>query len=152
MTRTFHDAHAVNRLIRPRPEFRQCLARALDLHLKAAVDAAHVEEIGEDRRGCSDFSPIPGDRVYAPRMLLKTVAVELGEIYVPAKLRSTLDPKKVQEFADTILNSGLPAPIQLRRDEDRKRYVLVTGLHRLEAMRAVGETMIQAVLVQARKH
>ena len=94
-----------------------------------------------------------GDRAYTVRMLLKTVAVELGEIYVPAKLRETLDSKRVQEFAQTILNSGPPpAPIQLRRDEDRKRYVLVTGLHRLEAMRAVGETTIHAILVQARKH
>ena len=85
-------------------------------------------------------------------MLLKTVAVELGEIYVPAKLRGTLDPNKVEEFAHTILNSGPPPPIQLRRDEDRKRYVLVAGLHRLEAMRAIGETTIEAILVQARKH
>ena len=85
-------------------------------------------------------------------MLLKTVAVELGEIYVPAKLRETLDPNRVQEFAQTILTSGRPAPIQLRRDEDRKRYVLVTGLHRLEAMRALGETTVEAILVQARKH
>ena len=85
-------------------------------------------------------------------MLLKTIAVELGEIYVPAKLRGTLDQKKVEEFAHTILNSGPPAPIQLRRDEGRKRYVLVTGLHRLEALRAVGETTIEAILVQARKH
>lgn len=93
-----------------------------------------------------------GDKAYTVQMPLQTVAVELGEIYVPAKLRGTLDPKKVEEFAETILNRGPPAPIQLRRDEDRKRYVLVTGLHRLEAMRAVGETTIGAILVQARKH
>ena len=85
-------------------------------------------------------------------MLLRPVAIDLGEIYVPAKLRETFDPKKVQQLAETILNGGPPPPIQLRRDEERKRYVLVAGLHRLEAMRAVGETSIQALLVQARKH
>jgi len=85
-------------------------------------------------------------------MLMQPVAIDLGEIYVPAKLRETLDPKKVEKVAETILKSGLPAPIQLRRDEERKRYVLVTGLHRLEALRAIGETSVQALLVQARKH
>ena len=85
-------------------------------------------------------------------MLLHPVAIDLAEIYVPAKLRETLDPNKVRQLSETILNGRPPPPIQLRRDEERKRYVLVTGLHRLEAMRALGETSIQALLVQARKH
>jgi sulfiredoxin len=34
---------------------------------------------------------------------------------------------------------------------DKNRYVLVSGLHRMEACRALGETTIVANLVQARK-
>jgi hypothetical protein len=32
----------------------------------------------------------------------------------------------------------------------RNRYVLVTGVHRLEAMRALRETVIEALIVRAR--
>jgi hypothetical protein len=35
---------------------------------------------------------------------------------------------------------------------DGKRYVLIEGLHRLEAMKWLGETTIESYLVQARRH
>jgi sulfiredoxin len=35
---------------------------------------------------------------------------------------------------------------------DKARYVLVSGLHRLEACKALGETTVKANLVQAAKH
>ena len=41
-------------------------------------------------------------------------------------------------------------PIHVRRDG--ARYVLVEGLHRLEAMRALGEETIEALVVGARQH
>lgn len=78
--------------------------------------------------------------------MLKSVAVPLAEIYVPVKTRETLDLAKVASLADSILDRGLEMPIQLRRDKDR--YVLVTGLHRLEALRALGETTIPAYIVR----
>jgi sulfiredoxin len=83
-------------------------------------------------------------------MLMKPVAVRLEEIYVPARLQPTLDAKKVEAIAESIIESGLQTPIQLRRDKDR--FVLVTGLHRLEATRALGEETIQAYIVRARQH
>ena len=82
--------------------------------------------------------------------MLKPVPVRLEEIYVPVRLRVTLDPKKVEVIAESIIENGLQTPIQVRRDKDR--YVLVTGLHRLEALRALGEQTIQALIVRARLH
>lgn len=84
--------------------------------------------------------------------LMRTVTIRLAEIYVPAKLSKTLDAAKVETRAEEILEKGLSAPIQVRRDEDRKRYVLVSGVHRLEAVRALGEDAIEALIVRARKH
>lgn len=84
-----------------------------------------------------------------PKAMMKPVVVALAEIYVPTKLRATLDPAKVQALAESIIERGQETPIQLRRDKDR--YVLVTGLHRLEAVRALGERTIQALIVRARR-
>ena len=45
---------------------------------------------------------------------------------------------------------GQQTPILVRRDGDR--FVLVEGLHRLEACKKLGETTIFCYLVDARKH
>lgn len=82
---------------------------------------------------------------------MRTVKIALAEIYVPAKLARTLDPAKIETRAEEVLESGLRSPVQVRRDEERSRYVLVTGLHRLEAARALGEDSVEALVVQARK-
>jgi ParB-like chromosome segregation protein Spo0J len=62
----------------------------------------------------------------------------------------TLKPETVQEIAQSILEVGQQAPILVRRDGDR--FVLVHGLHRLEACKALGEETIYEYLVQAQKH
>jgi ParB-like chromosome segregation protein Spo0J len=82
-------------------------------------------------------------------MLMKTVQVPVAQIYVPTQLRWTLDPDKVQRLAEDILAEGQKTPIQVRRDGER--YVLVTGLHRLEAMRALGESAVESLIVRARR-
>ena len=83
--------------------------------------------------------------------MLETQMIRLDEIYVPAKLKKTLEDSKVDALAESILEKGLEVPIQVRRDEARNRFVLVTGLHRLEAMRALGEEAVGALVVSARK-
>jgi ParB-like chromosome segregation protein Spo0J len=83
--------------------------------------------------------------------MMQTNTIRLDEIYVPAKLKKTVDAAKVDTLAESILEKGLEIPIQVRREEARSRYVLVTGLHRLEAMRALGEETIDALFVTARK-
>ncbi len=82
--------------------------------------------------------------------MLKSVAVPLAEIYVPVKTRETLDPAKVASLAESIMDKGLETPIQVRRDKER--YVLVAGLHRLEALRALGETSVPAYIVRTPQH
>lgn len=78
------------------------------------------------------------------------VTVALDEVYVPAKRRKTLNMQTLAELAESILEIGQQAPILLRRDHDR--FVLVEGLHRLEACRALGESTIQGMIVQSRRH
>ncbi len=78
----------------------------------------------------------------------KTCPLEL--IYVPVKRAKTLDQQKVLTMAEDILENGQKTPIQIRMDN--KRFVLIEGLHRLEAIRALGGQTIEAYLVRARLH
>jgi ParB-like chromosome segregation protein Spo0J len=82
--------------------------------------------------------------------MMKRETFAIANIYVPAKRRATLDPKKAQELAESILQVGQQSPILVRRDGER--FVLVEGLHRLEACKQLGEKMIFGYLVQARRH
>ncbi len=81
--------------------------------------------------------------------LLKIVSVAIDEVYVPHKLRKPIDAAKLEAIAESIAEIGQQTPILVRRDKER--YVLVSGLHRLEACRALGETTIKANIVQPRK-
>jgi len=82
--------------------------------------------------------------------MLKRETFAVADIYVPVKRRTTLDPKHVEEIAESMLEIGQQTPILVRRDG--ARYVLVEGLHRLEACKALGEATILGYLVDARKH
>ena len=82
--------------------------------------------------------------------MMKRETFAIANIYVPAKRRATLDPKKAQEIAESILQVGLQTPILVRQDGER--FVLVEGLHRLEACKQLGEDTIFGYLVQARQH
>jgi ParB/RepB/Spo0J family partition protein len=82
--------------------------------------------------------------------MLKAKALRTANIYVPTKRRTTLDSVKVAEIAESILEKGQTTPILVR--EDGERFVLVEGLHRLEACKSLGEETILAYLVQARRH
>lgn len=82
--------------------------------------------------------------------MLRVQKIKLDDIYVPAARKKTLHPETVRHLAEDIVENGMKTPIQVR--DDGKRYVLVEGLHRLEAARWLGETTIDSYLVQARKH
>jgi sulfiredoxin len=82
--------------------------------------------------------------------MLKRETIVIDAIYVPIKRRATLEQKRVDEIAASILDKGLQAPIRVRADGTR--FVLVEGLHRLEAAKALGEKTIVAFLVDAPKH
>jgi sulfiredoxin len=82
--------------------------------------------------------------------MMKRENFPLDKIYVPVKRRATLEPAKVTELAAAILKDGQTTPILVRPDGER--FVLVEGLHRLEAVRTLGETTIAGYRVAARKH
>ncbi|MEC7388305.1 MAG: ParB N-terminal domain-containing protein [Pseudomonadota bacterium] len=74
----------------------------------------------------------------------------IDNIYVPVKRRATLNEETVKTLALEILEEGQKVPIQVRRDGSR--FVLIEGLHRLEACRSLGENTITAFIVRARLH
>ena len=82
-------------------------------------------------------------------MLVKT-AFPIDRIRVPVKRAKTLDAAKVTELAEAILTEGQLTPIRVRADGDS--FVLIEGLHRLEALKALGEETVEGYLVHARLH
>jgi hypothetical protein len=79
--------------------------------------------------------------------VVKPERFAIEKIFIPEKIRKALKPEVVQEIAESILEVGQQAPILVRREKDR--FVLVEGLHRVEACKALGERAILGVLVSA---
>ena len=82
--------------------------------------------------------------------MMKKEKFPIADIYVPVKRRSTLKPETVREIAQSMLEFGQQTPILVRRDGTR--FVIVEGLHRLEACKALGDETVDGYLVQAAKH
>ena len=81
--------------------------------------------------------------------MMKDQTFEIARIYVPMERRKTLDEARVSDIAESMLEEGQLTPILVRRDGER--LVLVEGLHRLEACKALGEETIAGLVVQARR-
>jgi sulfiredoxin len=81
---------------------------------------------------------------------MKREIFAVNDIYVPVKRRAMLEQKRVDKIAASMLENGQQMPILVR--PDGARFVLVEGLHRLEAAKALGETMIVGYRVNARRH
>jgi len=82
--------------------------------------------------------------------MLEKKTFPIDKVYVPVKRAKTLEAAKVLALAEDMLENGQTTPIRLRPDGER--YVLLEGLHRLEALRALGETTVEGYLVRARLH
>ncbi len=82
--------------------------------------------------------------------MMKRENFQIAQIYVPVKRRTTLVQARVDEIAESMLKDGQQTPILVR--PDGARFVLVEGLHRLEAAKALGEKTIVGFRVDARKH
>ncbi|MEE8534605.1 MAG: ParB N-terminal domain-containing protein [Kiloniellales bacterium] len=80
---------------------------------------------------------------------MEEITVRIDQIYVPVGRQRNLDPNTVKKIAESILEVGLEVPISLRRDGER--FVLVSGLHRLEACKALGDETVAAIVVGARQ-
>jgi hypothetical protein len=84
---------------------------------------------------------------YGAEAMPKPESFPIDKIYVPVKRKKALKPDLVQEIAESMLEIGQQSPILVRPDEDR--FVLVEGLHRFEACKALGEATIIGLLVSA---
>jgi len=84
---------------------------------------------------------------YGVEAMPKPESFPIDKIYVPVKRKKALKPELVQEIAESILEIGQQAPILVRPDEGR--FILVEGLHRFEACKALGEKTIIGVLASA---
>lgn len=82
--------------------------------------------------------------------MLKKLTLPVASVRVPAKRAKTLDAARVQALAEAILTEGQKVPISVRADGEG--YVLIEGLHRLQALKALGEATVDAFLVHARLH
>ena len=82
--------------------------------------------------------------------MLKAVTLKIEDIYLPADRRKEIDPQRVESVAEQIMEETEEHPIQVR--EGKGRYVLIKGVHRVEARKALGEETIQAFIVAARQH
>jgi sulfiredoxin len=82
--------------------------------------------------------------------MMKRETFAVATIYVPTARRKTLEQARVDDIAASMLESGQQTPILVR--PDGARFVLVEGLHRLEAAKALGEKTIVGFRVGARKH
>ena len=85
-----------------------------------------------------------------PAAMMKRKYSPVAKIYVPIERRKTLDDKRVAEIAESMLKDGQQVPIKVRADGER--FVLIEGLHRLEAAKALGEVTIAGYRVGTRKH
>ena len=80
--------------------------------------------------------------------MLKPISVKIDQIYVPKDRLKELNSVRINIIAEEIIAEIEYQPIHLRKGKGR--YVLVSGVHRLEAHKALGETNIQAIIVGAR--
>lgn len=81
---------------------------------------------------------------------MEEISLKIDEIYVPVKRRQDIDPEKVNQIAESIMETGQQVPISVRWDG--KRHILVSGLQRLEACQALGEEKIRAIVIAAPQH
>ena len=82
--------------------------------------------------------------------MLKAIVINIKEIYVPTGLRKELDAGRVELVAEEIMEEAEEHPIQVR--QGKGRYVLIKGIHRLEARKSLGDETIQAFIVAAQQH
>lgn len=82
--------------------------------------------------------------------MLEKMTFPIDKVYVPTKRAKTLDLARVEALATDILENGQKVPIRVRAGKGR--WVLLEGLHRLEALKALGEETVEGYLAHARLH
>lgn len=80
-------------------------------------------------------------------MNMHITEVEIKSVFIGERLRA-VDSDYVALLAASIKENGLRQPIEVRKVSDA-RYLLISGGHRLEAVRSLGEEKIPAIIVEA---
>ncbi len=80
--------------------------------------------------------------------MANVLRLPINKITVPSERTGTLDLLRVITLAEDIMSNGQAKPIVLRAEGEM--FMLVEGYHRLEAIRALGEEVIDAIVVKAR--
>ncbi|MEH6629463.1 MAG: ParB N-terminal domain-containing protein [Halopseudomonas aestusnigri] len=79
--------------------------------------------------------------------MLKVHILQIEDIYVPTDRRKELDPQKVDLAAEELMDEAEERPISVRKGKER--YVLLRGINRLEAHKALGEKTIRGYIMNA---
>lgn len=108
------------------------------------------DETGFHAQGMRPRARLPTTPLKGLPFMPNPIPLLIEDIYVPVKRVKTLEPDKVEALAEDILENGQTTPIRVR--EGKGRYVLVEGLHRLEALKALGEARVVVYITQARLH
>ena len=69
--------------------------------------------------------------------------IPISKIKINRRMRRT-DENRIQDLAESIKGIGLLHNISVAQKDDD--YILLSGLHRIEAMKILGETMISATV------
>lgn len=81
--------------------------------------------------------------------MLKVIPVKIADIYITTARKAEFDQDKIDAITEDMLEGNPQKPIKVRKGKGR--FVLLSGINRLEACKAVGEEEIGAYIVQAQK-
>ena len=146
------------------PAKARTIEKHLGNHYQVVASMGHLRDLPKSTMGVDidgDFTPqyLPvKDRAdVIADLIAGFTAAQVPDYQMAAFLMAVwftgMTAAETAALTDSMLEKGQENPILVRRDDTRKdgtRYVLVEGLHRLEACKALGDTTIKALLVQAR--
>ena len=121
------------------------------LALAKPVEQVKQETIEAERQWPTPYDPIDPATIPARRWIYGRHYIRSNvSVLASAGGIGKTSMQTVEALAAAILEDGQKVPIQVR--QDGKRLILIEGLHRLEACRALGEDTVLGILVRARLH
>jgi ParB family chromosome partitioning protein len=122
-----------------------------ELRRGAGVNAAESMGAGVPRRSLAEgvANPIGGPRYKDLVKAKNAFEVPTDKIVPdPNQPRKVFAPEDIQDLSDSIRSRGLLQPIRVRWDEEREKYVIVTGERRWRATIMAGRQVIACVVVE----
>jgi len=80
---------------------------------------------------------------------IENIEIPIDNIKINRRMRRT-DEDRIQDLSQSILNVGLLHPISVAYKNDN--YILLSGLHRLEAFKILGRSNIPATVRESNEH